>query len=156
MDMIDKMYDRYTSGEKKVNEIYHRIAVQLNIPDSEMWTLFCICDTPDKMHTQNFIAEEMGLPKQTINSAINRLLKEDFIYMEKLPLARNNKQILLTEKGKDFCETYIFPLVNAEKKAFSRFGEKEKEIYLSLGIQHNQFRIDELQSLLDGLRGDTV
>lgn len=156
MDMIDKMYDNYTSGEKKVDELYHRIAVQLNIPDSEMWTLFCICDTPDKIHTQNFIAEEMGLPKQTINSAINRLLKDGFIYMEKLPIARNNKQILLTEKGKAFCEKHIFPLVNAEKQAFSRFDEEEKETYLSLGIKHNQFRLEELQSLLDGLRGGTI
>lgn len=156
MDMIDKMYDNYTSGEKKVEELYHRIAVQLNIPNSEMWTLFCICGTPDKIHTQNFIAEETGLPKQTINSAINRLWKDNFIYMEKLPLARNNKQILLTEKGKNFCENYIFPLVNAEKQAFSRFDKKEKETYLSLGIKHTQFRIDELQSLLDRLRGGTT
>ena len=36
MNTIDKMYDNYTSGEKKVDELHHRIAVQLNIPDSEM------------------------------------------------------------------------------------------------------------------------
>ena len=33
MNTIDKMYDNYTSGEKKVDELHHRIAVQLNIPD---------------------------------------------------------------------------------------------------------------------------
>ena len=153
MNRIDEKFDEYTSGEKKIDELHHRIATQIGIPDSVMWTLRCLFDE-DAVHTQNSIAIRMGVPKQTINSAVNWLMKQGHIYMEQLPVARNNKQILLTEQGKAFCKKYIAPFVKAEERAFGRLSDQEQETYLSLGIRHNQFQLEEFQALLTELRGD--
>ena len=154
MDMIEELYENYISGNKRITELQHRVAVELNIPDSEMWTLYCLCASPNKVYTQDLIAGEMGLPRQTVNSAVNRLLKNDFVYLEKLPSARNNKQILLTEKGNDFCQKQILPLVNAELNAFYKMTDEEKETFLSLINKYNRFQIEALQTLLGELRGD--
>ena len=75
--------------------------------------------------------------------------------MEQLPIARNNKQILLTEQGKAFCKKYIAPVVKAEEVAFDRLSKEEQETYLSLGIKHNQFQLEEFQALLTQLRGES-
>lgn len=152
MGSIDENYAQYIAGEKKIGELHHRIAAQIGIPDSVMWTLYCLFEE-DAIHTQNSVALKMGVPKQTINSAVNWLLKKGYIHMEQLPVARNNKQILLTEQGKTFCEHSIAPVVKAEEKAFERLSKNEQETYLSLGIKHNQFQMEEFQALLTELRG---
>jgi DNA-binding MarR family transcriptional regulator len=153
MNIIDEKYAEYTAGEKKIGELHHRIAMQIGIPDSVMWTLYCLMEE-DAIHTQNSIAAKMGVAKQTINSAVSWLMKQCYIYMEQLPMARNNKQILLTDTGKAFCKKYIAPLMKAEELAFGRLSTGEQEIYLSLGIKHNQFQMEEFETLLTELRGE--
>ena len=153
MNSIDENYAQYIASEKKIGELHHKIATQIGIPDSVMWTLHCLLDE-DTVHTQNGIAMKMGVPKQTINSAVNWLIKHGYIYMEQLLIARNNKRILLTDQGKAFCKQYIAPMVRAEENAFDRLSKEEQETYLSLGIKHNQFQLEEFQILLTQLRGE--
>ena len=148
MGSIEEKYIEYTVTEKKIDELYHKIAIKMGVSDSVMWTLYCLCEK-DKTHTQNTVAERMGVPKQTINSAISRLLKDGLICLEKLSIAGNNKQILLTEQGKAFCEKHIMPLVAAEERAFGKLHESEQEQYLSLGIRHNEYLLEEFHSLLE-------
>lgn len=154
MNRIDENYAQYIAGEKKIGEYHHRIAAQIGIPDSVMWTLYCLFEE-DAIHTQNSVALKMGVPKQTVNSAVGWLLKKGYIHMKQLPVARNNKQILLTQQGKTFCERCIAPIVRAEENAFERLSKEEQETYLSLGIKHNQFQLEEFQALLAGLRGES-
>lgn len=153
MNIIDEKYTEYVAGEKKIGELHHRIATQIGISDSVMWTLYCIFEA-ETIHTQNSIAMKMGVPKQTINSAVNWLMKQGYIYMEQLHVARNNKQILLTKAGTEFCKRYIAPLVKAEELAFGKLNTEEQETYLSLGIKHNQFQMEEFEALLTKLRGE--
>lgn len=146
MKQLQEQHRRYTAGEKKVKELYHHLAMQIGISDSALWTLCYLFDS-DTPHTQNSIALHMGVAKQTINSAIRRLRKDGYIELKQMAVARNNKQILLTEQGKAFCRTYISPIMEAECKAFDRLPEAEQEIYLTIGIKHNQFLMEALQEL---------
>lgn len=154
MEIIQEQYAKFKATEKKVEEIYHRVAVQLGIPDSTFWVLYCLTEL-DMTHTQNSIAEAMGVPKQTINSAINNLVKDEYIYLEQMAVARNSKSIHLTDKGKAYCQKTIQPIIDAEKRAANRLSEKEQEIYIALSIKHNQFLQEEFGALLATLRGET-
>lgn len=154
MENIEEQYAKFKATEKKVDELYHRIAVQLGIPDSTLWVLYCLTDQ-DMTHTQNSIAEAMGVPKQTINSAINHLVKDEYIYLEQMAVARNSKSIHFTEKGKAYCQRIIQPILDAEKNAENRLSEEEQKIYLALSIKHNQFLQEEFAALLANLRGET-
>ena len=148
MKKIDEQYAMYMASEKKIGELYHRIAVKMGVSDSVMWIMYCLCE-PGADHTQNSIAGRIGVPKQTINSAINRLLKDGYISLEQLPVSGNNKRIALTEKGKSFCKEQIAPFAEAEDRAFSKLSEEEQEQYLALGIKHNRYQIEEFTKLLD-------
>lgn len=147
MKNFDEQYANYSAGEKRISELYHRIAAQNGISDSVVSIFLCLCDET-QIHTQNTIAIRMGVPKQTINSAINRLMREGYICLEKMPVARNNKQILLTDEGRQFCERYIVPIMKAEENAYSRLSEQEQEVYISIGIKFNRFMIEELEKLI--------
>ena len=149
MENYQEEYERYTVGEKKINEMYHRIAMQIGIPDSVLWVLYCLI-SDEKVHTQNSISKKMALPKQTINSAVIKLLKAGYVYLQQIPGTKNNKQILLTEKGAYFCGCQIVPVVNATEKAFNRLSEQEREDYLGIGLKHSSFLLEELQKLVDG------
>ena len=99
MKIIDEQYAEYSAGEKRINELYHKIAMQIGISDSAMWVFYCIRES-NVVHTQSTIAEKMGVPKQTINSAINRLLKDGFIYMERLHKQKNEHLTDLVTKNR--------------------------------------------------------
>lgn len=148
MKKIEEQYAAYIASEKKINELYHKMAIQMGVSDSVMWILYCLWKQ-DAVYTQNTIAERIGIPKQTVNSAIARLLKDSYIRLEQLPVAGNNKQILLTEKGSLFCKENIEPFVEAEEQAFGQFDRAEQEMYLSLGIRHNQYQIEEYTKLIN-------
>lgn len=149
MKNFQEAYARYTEGEKKITELYHQIAIQSGISDSVLWVMYCLCDS-DASHTQNDIAQKMGVPKQTVNSAVGRLMRDGYIYLEQMAVSGNNKRLMLTQKGEDFCKKYIQPVLDAEERAFERLSEEEQEIYLAIGIRHNQFLQEELGFLLTG------
>lgn len=153
MKNIEEQYAEFRAAEKKVDELYHRLAVQIGIPDSTLWVLYCLTEL-DMTHTQNSIAETMGVPKQTINSAINHLVKDGYIYLAQMAVARNSKSIHLTDKGKAYCQKMIQPIIDAEKNAANRFSAREQEIYLTLAIKHNQFLQEEFDALIASWRGE--
>lgn len=140
-------YARYTAGEKRVDELYHLIATQCGISDSALWVLYCLAD-PETPHTQNDIAKNMGVPKQTVNSAVARLARDGYVYLEQMAVARNNKRLGLTEKGLIFFTEHIIPVLEAEERAFNRLSEAERELYLSIGEKHNGYLLEELGALL--------
>lgn len=92
MKDYQKEYAVYTAGEKKMNELYHQIAIKSGISDTALWVLYCLTEQ-DTTHTQNDIAQKIAVPKQTVNSSVSRLMKEGYIYLEKMAVARNNKQL---------------------------------------------------------------
>lgn len=153
MEDPKKQYAKLNAVERNIAKLYHQIAVQLDISDSEMWVLYSLSE-PDAIQTQNSIAEAMGVPKQTINSAINVLIRKGYIYQEKLTSARNSKSIHLTDKGIAYCREAILPILRAEEKALGRLSEKELEIYIDLAIRHGRYMQEELSTLLAALGGE--
>lgn len=150
---IEEAYAEYMDGEKLVDELHHHVAVHIGVPDSVMWTLRCMCGG-SPVCTQSGIAAKLGVSKQTIGSAVRWLARRGLICMEQLPVARNNKRIVLTPEGREFCERNIMPLLEAEDAAFSRLSAREQEVYLSLGIKHNGYLREEIRALLERMRGE--
>mgnify|MGYP002525858553 CR=1 FL=1 len=134
--------------EKQLDNVYHLLAKQIGVSDSVFWTMYCLCEE-DCTLTQNDIAENVGLPKQTINSAINNLVKDGYIHLEQKAIARNNKAVCLSEKGKDFCKRHMMPILLSEERAFERLSEKEQETYLALSVKVDTLMKECLTELLE-------
>lgn len=148
---IDKAYAEYMDSEKLVDELYHHTAMRIGVPDSVMWTLRCLC-AENPVSTQSGIAAKLGVSKQTVGSAVRWLTQRGLIRMEQLPVARNNKRIVLTQDGIDFCRLNISPILDAEDAAFSHLSPHEQEVYLTLGIKHNGYLLQEIRSLLERMQ----
>lgn len=138
--------------DRKQGELYHRFAVRLGISDTAFWVLYSLCES-DEIYTQNSLAELWCIPKQTINSAINVLVKAGYVQLAPIQKARNSKSIHLTEKGSEFYREMILPLFIAEQKAFSRLSETERDTAVALSEKHHLFLKEELGHLLECGKG---
>ena len=68
----------YLSGE--INALYHEAAVKMGVSDSVQNILYVICEKGTQC-LQSEISKLTGISRQTINSAIRSLEKEDIIYL---------------------------------------------------------------------------
>ena len=108
--------------------------------DTMFWVLYVICNREKKM-TQAEITNLWYFPRQTINSVVKKLRSEGFVELEHIVGRRADKAVVLTEKGQVFCNTYVYPLMEAEQKAFTGLTADEQKLYMELlRKQNNLYR----------------
>lgn len=86
--------------------------------------------------TQAQICNNLYLRKQTVNTALKKLEKEDYIYLEKDAGNRKNKTIHFTEKGNELARNTVDHVFEVERRAFERLSEEEKNGVLYYGLKH--------------------
>lgn len=116
---------------KEQDALYHEVALKYSLSDTVMWVLYILCRSEEPL-TQQGLCQQGYLPKQTINSAVNSLVKKGMVQLEVIPGTRNQKKIVLTDEGKAFSEKTIHNLISAEKQAYKNLSDEEREIYLKL------------------------
>lgn len=113
----------------EMGTLCHEAAVQSGVSDSVHNILYTII-TFDSECTQSNISQLTGIPRQTINSAIRKLEKDGILYLEEEN--RKNKIIRLTEKGHQFANKTVMPVVNAECAVLSSWSEEDREMLFRL------------------------
>ena len=116
---------------KKMDGIYHLYAKRMGLSDMALWLLYSLCES-NAAYTQRELCSGWLYPPQTVNSALKGLEKKEIIALEPVPGNKKNKQIVLTEKGKEFTQKMIAPLILAEKKTFQGMKEEERKALLDL------------------------
>lgn len=113
----------------EINSAYHEASVKLGLSDSTMMVLYALCINGDKC-LLNDIIHQSGISKQTLNSALRKLEKEDLIYLE--AFQGRKKMVCLTDKGKAFSQNTILPVVKIENEVIGSWTKEEQKLYLSL------------------------
>ena len=67
--------------------------------------------------TQKQISEDTHYSKQSVNLIIKSFLKDGIVELREMEENRKNKEIILTEKGRQFCREVIVPLLQQEQEA---------------------------------------
>jgi len=106
----------------KMDEFYHMLAVKNGLSDCAFWILYIICEDGEGF-SQKVLCEKLSVSKQTVHSAI-RKLEQDGILFLKTGTGRD-KNIYLTEKGKQFVEEKIALIIATENATFACLGENE-------------------------------
>lgn len=119
----------FNSLYKELDDIYHEIALQIGVSDCILTILYTICRMGGCCR-QRDVCERSYVSKTTVSSAIRKLEREGFLYLE--PGKGRDKYICLTEKGKAFSAAYVCPLLQAEDEAFSALEEREQKQFLKL------------------------
>ena len=124
IDQLDQQF-------KQQDAIYHSAAVKCGLSDSAMWVLYVVSES-EKDCTQQELCRQCFFPKQTVNTAIARLCKNDCMSLEVIPGTRNQKKILLTGKGTELAEKTVGRLVEAEERAYAALTPEELQAYLDM------------------------
>ncbi len=140
LDLLCKYYKEY-------DDVFKKYSTKINFPEASFWVLYGAYIF-EKPCTQYKLCSEWYYSKQTINSSVNKLVKDGMIELKPIPEdIRNKKEIVLTHKGEEFCEQYIKPVVEAETRAFLSLSKHEQELLLSLTKQHTDNLILEMNKL---------
>lgn len=133
--MNEKEYcKKFTEIYNQYNGFYHNYAVQHGFSDTAFWILYLLCKE-EKKYTQNDLADELCVAKQTINSAVAKLVKDDYVELIPSKGLRQGKYIALTENGRKQCVESVLPLLNAEKESMARLGEEAQRLLDLFGLR---------------------
>lgn len=128
---------------KETDNIYTRYAAAQGISTTTLCVLYSLYISISPC-TQSQLAEDWGIPVQTINSCLKAMEKSGAVRMEFADGSRKNKRILLTESGGEMVERIIAPLVAAENRALDALNPGERRQLMELTRKHNSLLQDFL------------
>ena len=149
---IEEYIKQLDEQMKGYDSIYHDAAVKYGLSDTSMWILYLVSDDSES-YTQQDLCRRCYFPKQTINTALNSLIKNGHARLEPISGTRNSKRIILTESGKAFAAETTDKLKKAENTAYRRFTDEELNFYLDMSARLNDYLREEAEKLF--LKEDT-
>lgn len=123
---------------KEIDDLYHNIANYFNLSDSTFWIMYSLYEKQDGL-TQKEICSDWAYSKQTINSAIKKLLDLKYIEMENDIPNNYGKKIRLTSLGLNVAEKTIKKVMKAEDESFSKI--KEEDIDKVISVFENSYSL---------------
>lgn len=142
--ILSKASARYIGIYNKINDLYYPVAQKHGLSATALNLLYMICIT-DEPCTQNELAKALCIPKQTVNSAVSKLVKDGFVELTQRPGPRNSKTVCLTEHGKLQCQEFVIPIIQAEDRALARMSAEEQELFLSLYEKRYKYLKEEME-----------
>lgn len=132
--MNTEIKNRIDTINQKINELnalYHTAAIKSGISDGEIsiWSLL-LCSQDE--YSQQDLADILYLPKQTVNSIISNFVKKKFVFLEHVPGTRNRKVVRLTKEGREYGESRVMWIFQAEEKAMEETDPEEINAYISM------------------------
>lgn len=127
--MHDLQAREFTHISGEIDSLYHEVAVKIGVSDSVLNILYVLCEKGNQC-LQSDIFKLTGMSRQTINSAIRKLEKEEIVSLEQG--TGRNTIVRLTEKGEKFSEENIYPLFEIENKIWGEWTAEEQRQYLTL------------------------
>lgn len=142
---VENKLKEYNSIYREINNLYHDIALKLELSDSAFTIFYTICELGDGC-LQKDICELFFVSKQTINSCIKKLEKEEYIYLKQGK--GKDKHIYLTEKGENLVKQKIIPILEMEKSVFTEMTQQESDTMLKLSLKHLQYFKNKVKKML--------
>ena len=123
-------------------QLYHRVARACGLSDCALWLLYTLRAEGVPL-TQTQLSGTLSLPRQTVNSALKKLVEAGYLRLEAADGNLKNKQVLVTEAGDAFLRRTVDRVFSLEDAAVSRLTAEERAALLALG-----------QKLLDAFRAE--
>lgn len=118
---------------KEMDDIYHDIAMRLDLSDSAFNILYTICTIGDGC-LQRDICNATYISKQTVNSSIKKLEKSGILTLNSGK--GRDMHLHLTDVGKALAEEKIFPVIEMENRTFSELPPEERLLLLRLSEKY--------------------
>ena len=131
---------------KEQNSIYHNVAVKYGLSNTAMWVLYIVSEGAEAC-TQQDLCRQCFCAKQTLHTAIKSLTKNGYVFLEAIPGTRNQKKILLTQKGRELATQTTDLLREAELRAYGKLGEDDLRAYLDMTSRLTTYLREETEKI---------
>ena len=112
----------YNQTYKEMCDLYREIAQNMGLSDSAFDVLYAMCELKDGC-LQKDICERCYLTKQTVHSAVRKLIGDGILRME--PGKGRDMHLFLTEKGRALSQNTVIPLMAKEHEVFETMTSEE-------------------------------
>ena len=99
-------------------------------PGPAAWLLYTIREEEGPL-TQTQLSELLSLPKQTVNSALKKLVEAGVLRLEAVDGNLKNKRVCLTEQGEALLGHTVDRVIALEGAAVSHLAAEERAAMLS-------------------------
>ena len=123
--------ERINQQLKELASIYKNAVSNSGISENELWIWYTLVNMGDK-YSQQDICSMWSFSKQTVNTIVTHMVKNNYVTLEVVPGTRNRKEIHLTVEGRKFGESIITPIVEAEARAIEHLTSKEKFVFYAV------------------------
>lgn len=122
---------RYSYLTSEIDAAYHEAALRCGLSDSAMRILYAICLHGEECGLGEIITLS-GISKQTINSALRNLEREEVLKLEPENEKSRRKKAVLTEKGKTLARKTVMQVFRIENEVLFSWTEEERKLYMEL------------------------
>ena len=148
MNNIEEQRNRYNKIYCQYNKLYHDIAIKSEFTDTTLWIFYALYKSKSPLN-QNDLASYIGIPKQTVNSAVKQLETQGFLQLIKKEKEKNCKIIVLTKKGIDKCEETVAHLIKAERNSFTKLTDEERKLFVDMYEKRFNIFNEELKEFMN-------
>lgn len=135
--------ERMTYQIRKLAGIYRDVVRHFGITENEFWVWYTLL-VIEGDYSQQDICGIWAFSKQTVNSIISHMVKKNFATLKAVPGTRNRKNIHLTDEGRKFGESIIFPISDAEVRALDRIPLKERMACIAVLAKYVELLKEEI------------
>jgi len=135
---------RFTYLIGETDNTYHELALKVGLSDSAMLVLYTLSDMGGECSLQT-ICSFSGLAKQTINSALRKLEKEEVVILKQQN--GRNKNVKLTDKGMELAENTVAKIMKIENEIMESWTKEEVQQYLSLTERYLNMLKEKLEEM---------
>ena len=125
----------YNELYKEQDDLYRVAARSFGLSDCAFWVLYALREAERPM-TQSDVCAAVYQPKQTVHSALKKLIGEGCLRLAEGRDLRS-KYLVLTERGEALVRRTIDPVMAAETAAMDTLTEAEQAQFLSLCRRYN-------------------
>ena len=125
----------YNELYKEQDDLYRAAAHGFGLSDCAFWVLYALREAERPM-TQSDVCAAVYQPKQTVHSALKKLIGEGFLRLTE-GRDRRSKYLVLTERGEALARRTVDPVMAAETAAMNTMTETEQAQFLSLCRRYN-------------------
>lgn len=120
----------FCAAWQSMSMIYEDYARRMGVSYNSLYILNAIFYTENC--TQKQICEKTLLPKQTVNNVVTGFFKSGYVELRELPENRRIKTIHLTPAGREYAETLIPHIREADCRAMAALTEQQQDTLLQL------------------------
>lgn len=126
-ETIDHSYEFWFG----MNSVYEKWTKENGLTSNSVMVLYLVKNS-NQLITSKIIIDKLYLSKQTVNSVLNIMEKDELLVRKINENNKREKLIVLTSKGNELADKILRDLYAYESKAYSQLTEYERTMFVEI------------------------